>query len=54
MANKAIYLPIKAINWPIKANDNRSGNPEIMNNQEFDIQNNEIDILSNQNEVEKK
>ena len=42
----------KAINRPIKATNNRSGNPEIMENQDVDIQNNEIDILLDQIEAE--
>ena len=37
----------------MKVINNRSGNPEITGNQEFDISNNEIDILLHQNEAEK-
>ena len=42
----------KAINWPIKSINNRSANPEIMKNQDFDVYNNEIGILSYQSEAE--
>ena len=45
-------LANKAINWPIKAINNRSRNQEIMENHEFDVQNNEIEILLD-NEAEK-
>ena len=43
----------KAINWPIKAISNRSKNPEIMEDQVFEVYNNEIEILLYQSEAEK-
>ena len=43
----------KTINWPIKAINIRSGNTEIMKNQDFDVYNNEIGILLYQSEAEK-
>ena len=45
-------LDNKAINLPIKAINNRSENPEIMKNQEFDVWDNEIEILLYQNEAD--
>ena len=46
-------MAINAINWPIKAINNRSKNPELMKNQEFGVWDNEIWILLDQNEAEK-
>ena len=42
----------KAINWPIKAINNRSKNPEIMEMRVSGFSNNEIGILSYQSEAE--